>query len=387
MRSPLGHGDSMTFICDECIKSSSEKLKLIEHKQNNNISEFIPSKIYEKLNECVIGQEEAKKILSVAIYNHKKRLNDSTGLIKKSNILMAGPSGCGKTLLAKTLADIMDVPFAIADATSLTAAGYVGDDVESIILKLIMEADGDIGKAQKGIIYIDEIDKLANASETDANRSNASKDGVQYSLLKLIEGSEILISLPSTTHGNFMQQKKIMFDTSKILFICGGAFEGMFDREISKGIGFNTELSSIEAEKNMNTEILKEFGLRAEFIGRLPIQVKLNELSKDDLVRILTEPKNALVKEYKELFLKDNVELNFTQDALDKIADIAIESKVGARGLRSILEKVMLDLMFDVPNHKDYKSITITKNTIENRIPEIIYQNIEIKENVALNYT
>ena len=358
-------------ICDKCITNVYKAYINRAHSlMSTNTSDFIPSKIYAKLNENIIGQEEAKRILSVAIYNHKKRLNDFTGKINKSNILMAGPSGSGKTLLAKTLADIIDVPFAMADATSFTEAGYAGDNVESILVNLIIAANGNLEKAQKGIVYIDEIDKIAG-SETGLKSSNRNptSDGVQFALLKLIEGSKVAIASPDS---NPMMQKKILFDTSKVLFICGGAFEGMFDRHETKSMGFNSALSVLEDEKDLDVDNLKEYGMKTEFIGRFPIHVRLNELTRDEMKRVLTEPKNSIVNEYKELFRQDDIELDITDDALNKIADIAIESKVGARGLRSILEDVMLDIMFDAPNHDDYKKIIISEDTIINKVPQII---------------
>jgi len=359
------------FICDKCVEKSYNKSQDIKSKiHKRDISEFTPSRIYDRLNEYIIGQDTAKKILSVALYNHKKRLNDTTGLVNKSNILIAGPSGSGKTLLARTLADIIDVPFAMADATSLTEAGYVGDDVESIIIKLIMAADGDISKAQEGIVYIDEIDKIAGTGAgTKAGNRNPSSDGVQFALLKLIEGSSIAISQPGS---NPLLQKKIIFNTSKVLFICGGAFEGIFDRSEKKSIGFNTALSVSEKSKEINTDNLRNFGMKSEFIGRLPIHVQLNELTKEDLVRILSEPKNSIVSEYKALFQQDGIELEITDDALDMIADTAIKTKVGARGIRTIMEDVLMDIMFDAPNHHEYRKIVVSEATVQNKIPQII---------------
>ena len=368
-----------TYICDKCINLGLEKyqnmkqfMKLLDTSTSTSTStsKFTPRTIYDKLNEYIIGQDDAKKILSVAIYNHQKRIIDHTGKIKKSNILIAGPSGSGKTLLAKTIADIIDVPFAIADATSLTEAGYVGDDVESILQKLILAANGDIARAEKGIVFIDEIDKLASSkSRAKAGNRNPTSDGVQFALLKLIEGSTIAINQPDS---NRMAKNKIMFDTTNVLFICGGAFEGLFDRKETKSIGFNASLSTLEDEKEVNTDNLKNYGMKSEFIGRLPIRVKLNELTKQDLVKILKEPKNSIVSEYKELFSQDGIDLEITDDALLMIADIAIDTKIGARGLRTIMEDIMMDIMFEAPDHPDYNKIVITEDTIKTKAP-IIY--------------
>ena len=359
------------YICDNCAKKTAEaSMKHIESRLKPVSTAFTPSAIYDQLNEYIIGQEEAKKTLSVAIYNHKKRLNDTTGKISKSNILMAGPSGSGKTLLAKTLAKIIDVPFVSVDATSLTETGYVGDDVDSIILKLVYAANKDIEKAQTGIVYIDEIDKIAgHDSGEKAGRRNPSGDGVQYALLKLIEGAELFVNVPGR---NPMMMEKFKFDTSKVLFICGGAFEGMFDRTTEKHIGFASELLVTEDEKEIDTENLKKFGMRSEFIGRLPIHVKLDALSENDLVRILTEPKNSLIGEYQELFAQDGIDLSFEPDALEEIAHLAVENKVGARGLRTIVESLMNDIMYDAPNHPEYRRIVVTKDSVHTKVHQII---------------
>lgn len=345
-------------------------------KWNDTIFNLTPSQIHMALNKFIVGQEHAKKVLSVAIYNHNKRLHDETGLIKKSNILIAGPSGCGKTLLAKTLAKILDVPFVIADATSLTEAGYVGDDVEICIQQLIMAADGDIELAQKGIVYIDEIDKIARAGENRSITRDVSGQGVQESLLKLIEGCTI--SVPVADRRKHPQGNNVQFNTSNVLFICGGAFEGLFDTEKKNAVGFNTEQPKIEDdEKKVNekltSEALKKYGIMPELIGRLHVKCALAGLTEADLVHVLTEPEDAITKEYQMLFKQDGINLIYEEEALYEIARLAIEKKTGARGLRSILENVMLDTMYDLPDKKEAISkCIITKKCIETKEPVII---------------
>ncbi len=391
------------YICNECIGLCND---IIENEYYEGDEESYtlagldqipsPKEIKDTLDEYVIGQDEAKKTLAVAVYNHYKRItheeekskksekgeNDDVE-IQKSNILLLGPTGCGKTLLASTLAKILNVPFAIADATTLTEAGYVGEDVENILLKLIQAADGDIEKAEKGIIYIDEIDKITRKSENPSITRDVSGEGVQQALLKIVEGT--IASVPPQGGRKHPQQELLQINTSNILFICGGAFEGLEniikDRIGKKSIGFGAEIQSSKDidrykvfEELLPQDLLK-FGMIPEFIGRLPIIATLKELDKKALIKITTEPKNALVKQYKKLLEMDDVELEFEPEALEAIVDKAIERKTGARGLRSIIEEIMRDIMFDIPSNKKIEKCIVTKDTIENNHEPIIIEN------------
>ena len=387
------------YICDECINLCNGILENDNDDYEDEEEMTENKKIISPQEIKQIGQEEAKKILSVAVYNHYKRINHEDKAekkddveIQKSNILLLGPTGCGKTLLASTLAKILNVPFAIADATTLTEAGYVGEDVENILLKLIQAADGDISKAERGIVYIDEIDKITRKSENPSITRDVSGEGVQQSLLKIIEGT--IASVPPQGGRKHPHQEMLQINTSNILFICGGAFEGLEniikDRTGKKSIGFGSkiesskEISKYKVFEELLPQDLLKFGLIPEFIGRLPVVATLKELDKNALAQILTEPKNSLVKQYKKLFELDGVELEFTEDAISAIVDKAIERNTGARGLRSIIEEIMTDIMFEIPSNKKIVKCIIKKETVMNKCkPETIIDETRITENNA----
>ncbi len=396
-------GPGAVYICDECVdlcrdiiaeEASSSTVPGATGDVAGGAKPLSPQEIYQRLDEYVVGQDDSKKVLSVAVYNHYKRINTEVGPddveLEKSNILLVGPTGSGKTLLARTLAKVLDVPFSIADATALTEAGYVGEDVENILLHLIQAADFDIQRAERGIIYIDEIDKISRKADNPSITRDVSGEGVQQALLKIIEGTTA--SVPPQGGRKHPHQDFIQFNTSKVLFICGGAFEGLediVDRRVGKGVrnlGFGAAKRELEETaglmKHLTHDDLLKYGLIPEFVGRLPVMVTLEALDLESMVRILTEPKNALARQFERFFRMDNVELVFSSEALEAISETALAEKTGARGLRTVLEDLLLEVMFEIPSRPEITKCVVSLDTVADRKPPVLLD----KTNTEVDY-
>jgi len=364
----------LVCICKGCLENINKQINHTEEDSGDvpEVTYDTPGEVFDRISDYVVGQDAAKKKIATAIYNHRMRIHDRTGLIRKSNIILVGDSGSGKTLMAKTIAKTLDVPFCIADATSLTQAGYVGDDVETILSRLLKAADGDIKKAEYGIVYIDEIDKIARCGNNRSITRDVSGEGVQQALLKMVEGYDAIV--PVNDNRKNPMGHNVKLNTENILFIIGGAFEGMLTSTVSGGLGFNNSLDSYTEELDVNEDVLIDYGIMPELVGRFPVIVKLDSLTEDALYRILTEPKDSIVKGYQQLFKKMGAELEFTDDALRRIAHNASIKKTGARGLQNIIEDILGDAMFELPAMKGVKKCIVDENAVATKEVKYIYK-------------